>query len=400
MPLAEAKSVAFIEAGRPAATVAAGERYEALDALRGVAALMVVLFHCEILSHLNDWTLVRRGEAFVDFFFVLSGFVIARAYAGRLGSGTDLCRFALLRVGRVWPLHAVMLALFIAVEIVKAFVPAFGAGGDPAFSGANAPSFILSNLLLVQAFGLDGALSWNTPAWSISAEIAAYAVFAFFVYLGGRRWPLFMAATLAVALFVLALDAEGMATTARLGAARAIFGFAAGALLAGATRGDRKAGAEPGNFVLATIAELAAATLVVLLAFVPEGDWRTFLAPAGFVIAVHVFAREGGALSALLRTRPFVALGGLSYGVYMVHMFINLRLLNVASLADKAFAAGWRLPAGEGPAFAPKLDFGGAWAGDLATLALIAFVVVLAALAKRYIEDPGRALARRLAARL
>lgn len=382
------------EAGTRAA---AGARYEALDALRGLAAIMVVLFHCEILSHLNGFTLVRRGEVFVDFFFVLSGFVIASAYADRLDDGRALARFAVLRVGRIWPLHMAMLIAFIAVEIVKYAVPAFGAGGDPAFTGANAPLLIPANILLVQAFGFSGELSWNTPAWSISAEMAAYAVFALAAFLAPRRLPAALTLVAAAAFALLLLDPEGMATTARSGAARALYGFSIGALLvAGLPKAQQPSPA--GGAALA--AELAAALLVIVTAFVPEGDWRTYIAPFAFAVAVHVFAQEAGPLSALLKTRPLAMLGALSYGVYMVHMFINLRLLNVASLSDRMFGTSLRLPAGQGAAFAPKVDAGGPWAGDLATLALIGVVVLVAMAAKRFVEDPGRALARRLAARL
>ena len=52
--------------------------------------------------------LLRNGGLFVDFFFVLSGFVIAATYGDRLAQGFSLLRYAVLRLGRVWPLHIVM----------------------------------------------------------------------------------------------------------------------------------------------------------------------------------------------------------------------------------------------------------------------------------------------------
>jgi peptidoglycan/LPS O-acetylase OafA/YrhL len=61
------------------------ERFIALDSWRGIAACLVALFHLEayshlVYSHLNAAPFLRNSWLFVDFFFVLSGFVIAANY--------------------------------------------------------------------------------------------------------------------------------------------------------------------------------------------------------------------------------------------------------------------------------------------------------------------------------
>ena len=55
-------------------------RFYALDSWRGIAAVMVALFHMPIAWSLYDVGIVRHAWLFVDFFFVLSGFVIAFTY--------------------------------------------------------------------------------------------------------------------------------------------------------------------------------------------------------------------------------------------------------------------------------------------------------------------------------
>ena len=72
---------------------AAHRRFEALDSLRGVCAILVVMFHMPVASHWRDWGFIQHSYLFVDYFFVLSGFVIAHAYATRLKSGRDAGRF-------------------------------------------------------------------------------------------------------------------------------------------------------------------------------------------------------------------------------------------------------------------------------------------------------------------
>lgn len=81
--------------------MASTHRYLTLDGLRGVAALAVMLFH-------RRWW--AGGHVFehaylaVDFFFLLSGFVIAHAYQQRLTSGMTVARFMVARVIRLYPL--------------------------------------------------------------------------------------------------------------------------------------------------------------------------------------------------------------------------------------------------------------------------------------------------------
>ena len=86
------------------------DRYIALDSLRGIAALGVAAYHLHGGGALFDLAVVRGGWLWVDFFFVLSGFVISSSYGERLAQDFSLARFMLLRLGRVWPLHINVLA--------------------------------------------------------------------------------------------------------------------------------------------------------------------------------------------------------------------------------------------------------------------------------------------------
>lgn len=102
-------------------------RYEALDSLRGICALLVCLFHFRANSPLISMAFVRGSWLFVDFFFVLSGFVIAANYRQRLINGGFLRGFVILRFGRVYPLHLVMLLAYIAMELVGLVMASRGA---------------------------------------------------------------------------------------------------------------------------------------------------------------------------------------------------------------------------------------------------------------------------------
>ena len=87
----------------------------------------------------------------VDFFFVLSGFVISLNYQRRILVFGDLLNFQLRRFLRLYPLHFLMLAVFLGVEIARYYAEAtYGlVASNPAFTVNNIESF-LHNLLLTQ----------------------------------------------------------------------------------------------------------------------------------------------------------------------------------------------------------------------------------------------------------
>src|SRR5215510_8290030 len=90
-------------------------RFLVLDGLRGVAAFAVILDHVSSTT-LRAW-LPGRYLA-VDFFFVLSGFVLAHAYSARLACGMTAAGFMKIRLIRLYPLYLLGLALGLLVPVI------------------------------------------------------------------------------------------------------------------------------------------------------------------------------------------------------------------------------------------------------------------------------------------
>ena len=101
-----------------------------------------------------------KGGLAVDFFFVLSGFVLAHMI---ITQSPGFGRFTLSRFARMWPLHFATLLPFIALYL--------NAGTDPAgHLGMSFPALVGWNLTLLQAMGPVPELLFNGPSWSISVE--------------------------------------------------------------------------------------------------------------------------------------------------------------------------------------------------------------------------------------
>ena len=172
-------------------------RFAALDSWRGICALSVVLFHLNAGTHLH--ALLNNGYVAVDFFFVLSGFVIGSAYHDRIRDGADLARFSLRRVGRLYPLHLAVLLVYLALETGR-----LALHNPAAFTGERSWPAFFADLFLLQGFNAYD-LSWNMPAWSISIELWTNLAFAVLALALGRRLPWLAAGLAAVMTVLLAL---------------------------------------------------------------------------------------------------------------------------------------------------------------------------------------------------
>jgi peptidoglycan/LPS O-acetylase OafA/YrhL len=336
-------------------------RFVVLDSWRGLAACMVALFHVRVHSHVADLDLVRNAYLFVDFFFVLSGFVIAATYAERLANGFGLWRFMVLRFGRVYPLHLAMLVAFVL------------AGASELSTSEQSGAFV-AHAFLLHGLGAITVPVWgNVPSWSISTEFFVYLIFAAAVstFRARVRWVLVPAVVL-LPLVIYAAKG-GLAESDGYQLARGVYGFAAGMIawhVFGVLRGE----VQPG-----TGAELGA--IAALIAFVSlAGDGAASIAaPIVFAAVVLVFAFGTGRASRLLMRKPFVVLGLLSYSVYMLHYFVARQMVGAVALANSIGIPGAAYLGVE------------KWAGDLAILMYLAVVIGLAPLTFRFIEAPARA---------
>ena len=159
-----------------------------LESIRGIAALLVALFHAPGWYPQKQFIpIIANGYLMVDLFFVISGYVIFQAYYQNINTASQFWRFQLLRFGRLYPVHICILAYLLVTTVVP-------------FSQTNWEA-LLQQLFLLQAIGPWGhPISFNFPAWSISVEFYTYAVFGLIVLYAKQRsmWIFFALATLAL----------------------------------------------------------------------------------------------------------------------------------------------------------------------------------------------------------
>jgi peptidoglycan/LPS O-acetylase OafA/YrhL len=376
-------------------------RYAALDGWRGLSAVLVALYHWrgqlgyQVNSHLAEMPFIRNAYLFVDFFFVLSGFVIAARYQDALAERTVRFRdFVALRIGRLWPLQIFTLLLMLVV--VRAVLLKDWGWIDfrtPA-EDISARSFAL-NVFLLQGMHTTGMLTWNHPSWSISAEFFTYIAFAL-AWLAMRRMAWLFAVTMLVAMPVLLLQLKGhMDATYDWGFLRSVFGFAAGVLVFNAMRGERvQAAAKRLTTGVATIVELALTAGVVAFVSLAGTGPASIAAPVVFALTVAAFSLQRGALGRVLLLAPAQLLGKLSYSIYLLQFPLQQLLMFAAiGLASNdvieretlfLFPPGARFQLGATQTV-----------GDMTNVVMLIVLIGAAALTYRWVESPGRAYVRR-----
>ncbi len=211
-------------------SVASRRGFHALDALRGVAALSIVLFHGAFLYGLTP---PPEGQVAVDLFFVMSGFIIAYRYDDQLAAGLTLASFLRRRLVRLYPLFVLGMALG-AVPVLAALV----LPGSAPSHGSLFPSLPLALAMLPASSGgqVDYLYPLNAPAWTLALELLVNAAYAATFPFWTRRRIIgcVVVAFLGLCLVDLrygTLDVGFFWSHGIGGLARILFGFAAGVLI-------------------------------------------------------------------------------------------------------------------------------------------------------------------------
>lgn len=357
--------------------------FPALTALRGIAALCVVLFHYSVGSfpnlHLTDSTyFVGKSYLFVDLFFALSGFILMHVYGRSFADGASrvtLSSFLRARLARLYPLHLALLAGFVLLELVKLAVD--GAGLD-AFGGSHTLATLPGSLLLLNAAGLYDTITWNGPSWSISAEWIVGLAFPLLVPVVARLRPsgllLLYVATLAGFALLSAGPQHDLDLTSDWGVPRCFLGFVGGMVLYRVWQDGA-----PG-WMATDIAALATAAGVVLAMHL---NMRGVFVMPLFGLLILCLAQNTARVGQALGTRPMIFLGEISYAIYLAQIL----LLDSVHL-------GWRLATGH--------EIEDAGFSALQSLGIIALMVAallpLSILLHRRVEVPARGWLRRVGA--
>lgn len=295
-------------------------RYKVLDGLRGIAAIGVLLWHLSIIGLPH---IAPHGYLAVDFFFLLSGFVISHSYQERLSSML-FHDFLKLRIIRIFPLCTLGILVGSVYFIIRYF-----ARRDSQYSINDILFGTLFNLFLLPKPWISGAptdtiFPSNTPLWSLSLEMLVNLFWAFAAYKVRSRVLLGVVcgAGAVVVYSVMQHHTADLGSTWPTyvgGLSRAVFGFYAGALI------WRFRPLPGSNHRISWISLM----LLVFSLLAPEmgGGLYDLVAIFGlFPLALYCAA----CADLRVEQRLLVIIGDLSYPLYVIHFPILLFFVGFA----------------------------------------------------------------------
>lgn len=289
------------------------QHYAVLDGMRGIAALGVVVFHFMEIVYTNpDENFIGHGFLAVDFFFCLSGFVIAYAYDDRMNQLKPWSFFG-RRLIRLHPLVVLGSVLGLLTFLFDPF------GGQAAtYSIGKIALLFASSIFMVpmpamsdRYFNLFGL---NAPAWSLFWEYIANIVYAFVLWRINKRWLLLLLLPAVIGICMVAYSEKTLVGgwsggTFWDGGIRVSYSFLAGMLV------------YRFNWAIKNKLGFAGMGVLLLLALLtPSGSYNWLTEPLIVLVYFPLLVALGaGTQPAAATTKACVFSGNISYPLYMTH---------------------------------------------------------------------------------
>ena len=307
-------------------------RIDKLDGLRGFCSLMVVFYHYP-QSYLPDSIFnnffIRQSWSFVDFFFVLSGFVISYNYS-TLTTSKDFWSYIKKRFIRLYPLLFFTTIIFLFFKVSSdSFFP------ELVSSSKSFKLYLLdtcNTLLMLNSTPVFGEISiylgMNHPSWSVSAEFISYVLFGLTSFLFFKNKNLFSIVIICLCVVVYLVKQQFAFSNYTWFFLRGVIGFNIGCIVYWCFTK---------KFSVKNNLELFLPLLIVSVSyffhnyeFSLKGIVNLIFRPLFFGFVILVLLKTNHYFTWVLESKPFKFLGRISYSIYLNHILFLLILPRIS----------------------------------------------------------------------
>ncbi len=324
-----------------------GMHIPSLTSLRGIAAIWVLFFHLDVIIFYRDLGplvphaatgVLQKGYLWVDFFFILSGFIITHVYRDKLRTlpwKTGIPEYLWCRFTRLYPLHifTLIVAIVVATPVAKMY-PQVVDGSWRTYFDWNA---IPSHLLFTNAMKQHTYLSWNIASWSIGAEWWTYVTMIpvfLFLPVGKKRIyiPLAVVSYGLLWLLMFKLGNNKLDITYDYGFLRCLLEFTIGICVYQAYRGAM--------FRSFFQSDVTAFGVFIAIIACFHWQWHDLVSIPLFALLILSASVNQSRFKRLLSARVPQYLGKVSYSVYLIHSLWFLVFWNVFPHIDFSTSNG------------------------------------------------------------
>jgi peptidoglycan/LPS O-acetylase OafA/YrhL len=371
-----------------------------LTPMRGIAAMLTVIFHIDLmlgnggnmlLKH-DDTMVLSRMYLMVDFFFILSGFIMCHVYGSWFEKSVNkdqFKKFTIARFARVYPLHLVTLMFTVGLFYFSAKA---GVPRDEILQVENSIFSFFTNLFLVQSLNFHHWFTWVHASWSISTEWWAYMVFPFLVApitratntgrmailalcCGGYMFITFYLLPLVTyppSLPFLRYDPTDLSINVgfQFGIVRCICGFVLGMVMYQLYKGGWMKRFLANGYVMIGLSIL----MIICMHFAWPDIFVVLLFP--LILLSGAYGSKG--INDFFGVKPLQKMGDWSFSIYLVHQPLMF-LFGAIDSYLRPINASQSMP--------PKLDMFTGW---MIALAFISVILLVSYASYKYIEVPAR----------
>ena len=294
-------------------------RLNNLDGLRGIFSLMVVLYHYSekiLPEFIYNNFLIRSSDLFVDFFFVLSGFVICLNYKN-FNHPKQLKVFISKRFFRLYPLLFYTVSVFLFFEIIGSYF------FSELINNSNSVQENINNTLESLTFMnstpiLGTSMGMNYPSWSISSEMISYLTFGLIMILPKNKNRILLN-VIVVLISIIILFSLGGGINSFLGDygfIRGLISFFLGVLVSEIYLTTK--------IIFRNYLEIISVLIIVISLYTIHNqllvkEASIVLIPLIFSFSILVFSKTNGNISKILQSNLFQFFGKISYSIYLNH---------------------------------------------------------------------------------
>jgi len=308
-----------------------------LESLRGIAALLVCLYHARYWIAFKNFPFILNFDLFVDFFFVLSGFVIALNFSKRITNVSVFSDYLIKRFFRLYPLFFVASVPYFITSILKTYF------NFQSFETSNYFKLneFLSYVTLTSKWGVVDKLIFNHPSWSISVEFFLYILSGIlFMKSKNRKVNIIISVLLSLISFTILVVYGGMLnTTGNLSIFRGIFSFFIGVIVYYSFNMSNTKGMANAPFIQNVYLLASFALMVAAFTLINASPMVKYIFPLIWAGIIYLVINNGYPLWLInfLKLKYMVYIGTISYSIYLIHplmIFATEKILKKSNLQN------------------------------------------------------------------